>query len=97
MLAITGNLVIGSNDTLTLNLLNSTPTVGGNVFEIASYTGMLSGRFATVTPGYQVIYSTPDEILVEASAVPEPATWASFISGFGFLLLVQRARRRVRG
>jgi len=96
LLAITGGLNIGSGDTLTVNLLNSTPTVGGNIFEIASYTGTLTGTFASVTPGYQVIYTTPDEIEVEAVAVPEPGSWATMLGSFGMLLFAQRLRRGAR-
>jgi len=53
-------------------------TVFSGPYEIASYTGTLTGSFAEVTPGYTVSYSQPGEILVTAdppltSPLPEPS------------------------
>jgi autotransporter-associated beta strand protein len=96
-LSITGNLNIGSNDTLTLNLLNTTPMT--NTFEIAAYSGTWNGaQFATVNglpTGYQVDYTgDPGEILIDTAAIPEPQTWAIVLAGFGMLMSLQRRRRR---
>jgi len=98
-LAITGGLDIGNSDTLTLTLLNSTPTT--NSFVIATYAGTYNGgTFATVNnlpAGYQVDYtSTPGEILIDPAAVPEPGTWSLMAGGLGMLAILKRSRRRRR-
>jgi len=93
-LSITGNLAIVGNDTLTLNLLNTTPTT--NVFTIASFNpGGLTGTFATsgLPPGYQVLYNNGAG-LIQLAPIPEPGTWAMLVSGAGLLVAFRRFRRR---
>jgi hypothetical protein len=65
-------------------------------YEIASYTGTLTGSFAEVTTGFTVSYSQPGEILVTAdtlltSPLPEPGR--GLIYSGAYLLLAKRRRR----
>jgi hypothetical protein len=88
-LLVNGNLDLGATSDLVL-----TPGLPvGDSFVIATYGGVLSGAFASVTPGYAVDYSTPHEIIVTA-AIPEPALagWAATLAGGS--LLVRRRRHR---
>jgi hypothetical protein len=76
IIAITGNLEFQSGVSLNLSMVAG--TVFSGPYEIASYTGTLTGSFAEVTPGYTVSYSQPGEILVTAdppltSPLPEPS------------------------
>jgi hypothetical protein len=79
------------------------------VFTILDSTGALSGTFASVTTSgflngfaYDVTYDyDADRVLLTVldvgtpNAVPEPASWAMMIAGFG--LVGAGARRRSRG
>ena len=58
LLAVTGNLKL-SDSTLSLS-----GGAAGVVYTIVTYTGVRTGIFASVTPGYTVDYSQPGKILV---------------------------------
>lgn len=95
-LAIAGTLSLVGTDTLTLNILNSAPT--SNTFTIATFNALgLTGTFATVNnlpSGYTVVYDNPNG-LIQVAPVPEPATWATLVSGIG-LLMAYRRRKSVK-
>jgi autotransporter-associated beta strand protein len=40
--------------------------------------------------------SSGNDVVLELTAIPEPGTWATMLSGFGMLLFVQRMRRKMR-
>lgn len=61
MLAIVGDLDLGTDSSLAVQELLE-PTVSSYV--IAQYTGILTGQFASVTPGYTVDYSTAGQIIL---------------------------------
>ncbi len=93
LLSITGGLTLGSNDTLTLNLISGSLS---GTYTIATFTAGETGTFANVDPqiaanSYHVVYG-PTSIQLEA--VPEPGTWAMMLGGFGTLIVFQRGRRR---
>ncbi len=95
-LAITGNLSLLGTDTLTFNLLNSTPN--GNSFTLATFTGTgpdgINNLFTTdgtLPSGYQILYNANSIVL---AAVPEPGTWAMMLGGVGMLSFYRRLRRR---
>ncbi len=95
LLAITGNLTLGPSSAL--NLTGLTGSFDGSVYTIASFTGTLSGTFATISglgAGYTVNYNA-NNITLSATATPEPATLALFGVGFAGLLLAGRRRGRV--
>jgi fibronectin-binding autotransporter adhesin len=74
--AVTGNLTL-SGATLAVSTLNP-PAVGP--ITIATFTGVRSGTFASVSAGYTVDYSVPNEIRLVASSGQSFASWAA---GFG--------------
>jgi hypothetical protein len=88
LLQISGNLDLSSpNDYLDLTKLG---TVGnGNTYLVATYGGSLLGTFDNVTPGYDVSYATPGEIIVVSS--PEPG--GLLLGTAGSVLLIRRLRR----
>jgi fibronectin-binding autotransporter adhesin len=92
VLAVTGNLNLGSASTLNVNVLDSTS--GGN-YTIASYTGSLSGTFATLNlpAGYGINYGTGSDSVITLT-VPEPGSLAVLCAA-GFGLLSRRRRRNV--
>jgi hypothetical protein len=74
--AVAGNLNL-SGATLAVSTLN--PPAAGP-FIIATFTGIRNGTFASVSPGYTVDYSTPNQVRLIASAGQSFAAW---IAGFG--------------
>ena len=96
IVTIAGNLKFQSDVSLNLSMLPG--AVFSGPYEIASYTGTLTGSFAEVTPGYTVSYSQPGEILVTAdslltSPLPEPS--GVMLCG-GACALLARRRRKAR-
>jgi autotransporter-associated beta strand protein len=73
---VTGNLNL-TGATLSVSTLN--PPAAGP-FVIASFTGTRSGTFASVSPGYTVDYSTPNQVRLVASSGQSFASW---VAGFG--------------
>jgi autotransporter-associated beta strand protein len=95
-----GALTLAGNDTLTVDLVNGSSLANPlSGYEIASYTGMLSGVFANVNipAGYVVDYgvTVANEITLQAQAIPEPGTWAMLLCGAGILLVRKRKRRQL--
>jgi hypothetical protein len=88
ILSVTGDLALQNNVALNLNLAPG--AVFSGPYEVASYTGALSGAFSQVTPGFVVDYSQPGEILV--STIPEPAAFGG-LAAFAGLALARRRRR----
>jgi autotransporter-associated beta strand protein len=97
LLAINGNLTLNGTDALTLDLVGGALTGAVN-YEIATYTGTLSGAFVApanlTSAGYQIDYSQPGEIFLDVAAIPEPGACAMFVCGIGALIGIQRSRRR---
>jgi hypothetical protein len=89
LLAVTGNITLGAADALNVNVLDST---SGANYTIATYTGTLSGTFATtdLPPGYSINYGTGSDSSITI-VVPEPASLG--ILGIGGLSLIRRRRR----
>jgi len=79
LLAVNGNLTLtGTNDILAINDLGNGSFDGIDSYTIATYTGTLTGTFASTTglpSGYRVDYGTtvPNAITLDP-AVPEPAS-----------------------
>lgn len=77
MLAVTGNLDV-TGGTLAVSQL-AAPTLP--TYVIATYTGSLTGTFASVTglpSGYSVSYATPGQIVITSGGVSDPYNdWAS--------------------
>jgi autotransporter-associated beta strand protein len=103
-LAVTGTLSIGTNDTLTVALLNS--ATAGQTFEFATG-GTITGTFANVVltgansgslTGTIDYSQEPSGILTLdlAVAVPEPQTWAMLLCGAATLVCVNRRRSALR-
>jgi hypothetical protein len=81
-MVITGNLILGG--ALELDVLPGGPV--GVPREIIEYSGMLTGQFTSVTPGFTVDESEPGEIFV--TAAPEPG-----YLGIGVVLGLGRRKR----
>jgi hypothetical protein len=86
---VTGNIALGSNDTLALNILDAT-TAG--VYTIATYTGIETGTFANLPANVSVDYTTGNAITltVGAAATPEPASLT--LLSLGAVPLLRRRR-----
>jgi len=76
------------------------PGIAPRVFTGTNYAG---GRFFFVSNG-SVVFSTPSDLDVgfrsyveTLAAVPEPASWAMMIAGFGLIGAVMRRRRVAEG
>jgi autotransporter-associated beta strand protein len=74
--AVAGNLNL-AGATLAVSILNPP---GAGPFIIATFTGIRTGTFAGVSPGYTVDYSTPNEVRLVASS---GLSYASWVAGFG--------------
>ena len=73
-LAVTGSLDL-TDATLSLNQI-SAPT--GSYYVIATYTGTLSGTFATVPAGFTVDTTEAGKVVLRTAAVPPPAGTITF-------------------
>jgi autotransporter-associated beta strand protein len=95
LLAVTGNLTLGTASTLNLPGTNTYAPPSANVtYTLATYTGTLSGTFTSVLnqpAGYSVVYTTPGQINLVGAPVPEPAFVLAACGVAGFA-----ARRRSR-
>ena len=79
-------------DQISFNQL-ATPTAP--LFQLATYSGTLSGIFDNVVglpSGYFLDYSIAGEIDLTMTAVPEPSTWVAGFLAFGVLAFSQRRR-----
>ena len=87
LLNVYGQLALGSSSILNLG---GSPTPGTN-YTLASYTGGLTGTFATenVPSGWKVTYGSD---AITLGLIPEPASLALLAAGG--LLMVTRSRRR---
>jgi autotransporter-associated beta strand protein len=74
--AVAGNLNL-AGATLAVSTLN--PPAAGP-FIIATFTGTRTGTFASVSPGYTVDYSTPNQVRLVASS---GVSYTSWVAGFG--------------
>jgi autotransporter-associated beta strand protein len=77
---------------------------GSDVFGSYNGTAIVGNTFIT-SGGWQfdVLYAENatgtgggNDVVLELTAIPEPGTWATMLSGFGMLLFVQRIRRKAR-
>ena len=85
ILEVTGNLSLSSESELNISAIARLT----GTYEIATYTGTLTGEFGQITPGYDVNYGKPGEILV---IVPEPGKWALLLAAS--CPLAMRRRRK---
>lgn len=67
-LHVQGNLSLGGTDDA-LALAGGSP---GSTYVVADYSGVLTGAFEHVTPGYTVTYDTAARQILATVAVPEP-------------------------
>lgn len=87
LVAVVGNLSLGDSSVLSL----SGGVTPGDTYTLASYTGVLTGTFATIDnlpPDWQVTYGATAITL--SAAIPEPASLALF--GVAALALLRRRR-----
>jgi filamentous hemagglutinin len=84
-----GDLIIDPGTSLDVTSLGG--VAHGNTYVIVTYGGQLDGTFASVTPGYEVSYATPGEILV--TALPEPASTGAIALAAASLLARRRRKR----
>jgi hypothetical protein len=92
-LTVKGNLDLsGSNDYLNLTADPLSPPALNTPYLFATYTGTLTGKFANVTPGFTLDYSTPGEIFV--TVVPEPASASLALLSLAGLYLRNRGKIR---
>lgn len=83
-----------------LSATESFVLAGGESFQLKTFaiaeTGFTEGGYGFFTrspgPGYATAFMDP--IVTVAAAVPEPATWALLIAGFGMVGVSARRRRR---
>ena len=91
-LAISGNLDLSNG----FDQISFQGTTGAPSYELASYTGTLTGTFDTVTnlpAGYMLEYSPGEIDLVQSiSAVPEPATWVAGALALCAIAVTRRKR-----
>jgi len=102
----------GANLQLTIgNFLNNPADIGLTYVIINGGDTAGSGTFAqgsSITANgysFNIIYDTNaagggfgtgNDVVLQLTAIPEPGTWATMLSGFGMLLVVQRLRRKTR-
>jgi hypothetical protein len=88
-LTVTGNLNLGTGTTLNVNVLDST---SGGAYTIATYTGTLTGTFATTNlpAGYSINYGSGTDSAITL-VVPEPASLS--LLAIGAAVLIRRRRR----
>jgi hypothetical protein len=75
------------------------------VFDVKKSNGLILSNFAANSGGYtfavDIANDCGDTFVVASTTshttVPEPATWATAIAGLGFLFMLQRRRKLVRG
>jgi hypothetical protein len=78
---------------------NAVPNLGtliyGNVYPDQN-TGQFNNDPANITysNAFNVVYDATFSATIEATAVPEPATWAMMIGGFGIVGAAMRSRRK---
>jgi autotransporter-associated beta strand protein len=75
-LTVAGNLNL-AGASLAVSTLNPP---GAGPFIIATFTGTRSGTFASVSPGYTVDYSTPNQVRL---VVAPGQSYAAWVAGFG--------------
>jgi fibronectin-binding autotransporter adhesin len=91
LLAVTGDLDLGTGTTLNLNTID---TASDSAYTIATYTGTLSGTFASISgmpAGYAIDYGTGSDSSITL-AVPEPASLSALIA-VGAALSIRRRRQ----
>ena len=83
---------------LTYVIINGGDTAGSGTF--AQGSSITANGFA-----FNIIYDTNaagggfgtgNDVVLQLTAIPEPGTWATMLSGLGMLLVVQRLRRKTR-
>jgi hypothetical protein len=78
----------------TIDALISREDLFSTGFDIADYRYNLWPRFGGLTDGFQVADFAPnDSSFTATTAVPEPASWAMMIMGFGVIGSAMRRRR----